>query len=117
MKIEKKKNRRSDVKVMTKEARVLKFLRESRHLSMRKAGSILGTSDAFVSHSEHGRIDLTPTIILRFLNAYGYEHSYFMKLVRGEIEMPEKSLDECISLLKRIQPEKLKTIKAILESF
>lgn len=113
----KKKNRRSDIKVMTKEARVLKFLRESRHLSMRKAGSILGTSDAFVSHSEHGRIDLTPIIILRFLNAYGYEHSYFMKLVKGEIEMPEKSLEECISLLKRIQPEKLKTIKAILESF
>lgn len=117
MKFKKKKNRRSDVKVMTKEARVLKFLRESRHLSMRKAGSILGTSDAFVSHSEHGRIDLTPSIILRFLNAYGYEHSYFLKLVRGEIEMPEKCLEECIGLLKRIQPEKLKTIKAILESF
>ena len=117
MRVKKKKNRRSDVKVMTKEARVLKFLRESRYLSMRKAGFILKTSDAFVSHSEHGRIDLTPSIILKFLNAYGYEHSYFMKLVKGEIEMPEKNLEDCISLLKRIQPEKLKTIKAILESF
>lgn len=117
MKIKKKKNRRSDFKVMTKEAKVLKFLRESRRLSMRKAGHILGTSDAFVNHSEHGRIDLTPSIIVRFLNAYGYEYEYFLKIVRGEIEMPEKALEECIHILKRIAPEKLKTIKTILESF
>lgn len=117
MKIKKKKNRRSDVKVMTKEARVLKFLRESRRLSMRKAGSILGTSDAFVNHSEHGRIDLTPSIILRFLNAYGFEYDYFQKLVRGDLDIPENNLEECLQLIKRVSPEKLKTIKAILESF
>ena len=117
MKIKKKKNRRSDIKVMTKEAKVLKFLRESRRLSMRKAGAILGTSEAFINHSEHGRIDLTPTIILRFLNAYGFEYGYFKDLVEGKIELPENQLEDCISLLKRMAPEKLKTVKAILQSF
>ncbi len=113
----KKKNRRSDIKIMTKEAKVLKFLRESRRLSMRRAGHILGTSDAFVSHSEHGRIDLTANIILKFLNAYGYEHDYFKKLVEGKIDLPENHLEECLTLLKRMNPEKLKTVKTILQSF
>lgn len=102
---------------MTKEARILKFLRESRGLSMRRAGHILGTSDAFVSHSEHGRIDLTTNIILKFLNAYGYEHDYFKKLVEGKIEVPENHLEDCLSLLKRMSPDKLKTVKTILQSF
>ena len=117
MKIKKKKNRRSDIKVMTKEARILKFLRESRRLSMRKAGAILSTSEAFINHSEHGRIDLTPAIILRFLNAYGFEYGYFKDLVEGKIEMPENQLEECIGLLKKMPQEKLKTLKAILQSF
>lgn len=117
MELKKKKNRRSDFKVMTKEAKTLKFLREARGLSMRKAGLILGTSDAFVNHSEHGRIDLTPNIIMRFLNAYGFEYDYFKKIVEGKIDIPERLLEECIGLLKRMSPEKLKTVKTILQSF
>lgn len=112
-----KKARRSDIKVMTKEAKVLKFLRESRRISMRKAGQVVGTSDAFINHCEHGRIDLTPQIILRLLNAYGYEFSYFQKIVDGKIELPESHLDECLTLLKRMSPDKLKTVKTILQSF
>lgn len=38
MQIKKIKRRRSDTKVVTKEGRLLKFLRESRSLSMRQAG-------------------------------------------------------------------------------
>lgn len=117
MKIKRKKSRRSDVKVMTKESKVLKFLRESRHLSMRKAGLVIGISDTFVNHCEHGRIDLTASIILKFLNAYGYEQSYFQKLVDGKIEIPANQLEECVTLLKRMPVEKLKTVKTILQSF
>lgn len=75
MKIKKKKNRRSDHKIITKEGKVLKFLRVSRKLSMRSAGRIIGTSDALINHSENGRIDLTPSLIMKLLNAYGYGDS------------------------------------------
>jgi len=54
---------------------------------------------------------------LRFLNAYGYEYEYFKKLVDGKIDIPENNLEECIKHLRRMNAEKLKTIKAILESF
>lgn len=117
MEIRKKKNRRSDHKIITKEGRVLKFLRESRKLSMRSAGRIIGTSDAFINHSENGRLDLTPGLIMKLLNAYGYEWNYFQKLVKGEIDLPESDLEDCIQILKRLKPEKLKVVRNILISF
>lgn len=49
MQIKKVKRRRSDTKVVTKEGRLLKFLRESRNLSMRQAGRLIGKSDAIIN--------------------------------------------------------------------
>ena len=60
MQAKKRKYRRSDDKVITKEAGVLKYLRETRKLSLRKVGLILGKSGTWVSHVEHGRIDIDP---------------------------------------------------------
>lgn len=40
IKTKRKKKRRSDTKVMTKEASLLKFMRESRNLSMRRVAPI-----------------------------------------------------------------------------
>lgn len=117
MQLKKKKNRRSDHKIVTKEGKVLKYLRESRKLSMRSAGRILGSSDAIINHSENGRIDLTPSLIIKLLNAYGYDWDYFQKLVKGEIDLPANELDECVQILKRLKPEKLKIVKNILLSF
>lgn len=117
MQMKKKKNRRSDFKILTKEGRVLKFFRESRKLSMRRAGSVAGVSEGVINHSENGRMELTPKLILRLLNSYGYEWDYFQKLVKGEIEIPENDLIECIEILKRMKPEKLKVVKNILSSF
>lgn len=117
MKVKKKKNRRSDHKIVTKEGKVLKYLRESRKLSMRSAGRIIGTSDALINHSENGRLDLTPGLIMKLLNAYGYEWDHFQKLLKGEIELPENDLEDCVQLLKRMKPEKLKVVKNILSSF
>ena len=117
MSLKKNKNRRSDHKIVTKEGKVLKFLRESRKLSMRSAGRIIGTSDALINHSENGRIDLTPGLMMKLLNAYGYEWDYFQRLVKGEIDLPKNDFDECVQILKRLKPEKLKIIKNILSSF
>lgn len=117
MKVKRKKKRRSDHKVMTKEASLLKFLRESRNLSMRNAGAIIGVSSSFVNHAENGRLDLNTTIILKFLKAYGYRLEEFESMKKGKIELPEHTLSECIEILKRLEPSKLKTVKTILESF
>ena len=117
MQTKKRKYRRSDDKVITKEAGVLKYLRETRRISLRKVGLILGKSGTWVSHVEHGRIDLDPKKILSLLNIYRYKYEYFLELVNGSRVMPSNTYAECVEILKRLDKEKLKTVKAILESF
>jgi len=111
------KKRRCNHKVMTKEACVLKFMRESRHLSMRRAGDLLGTSDSTISHLENGRADLHPKNISMLLEAYGYTYDQFILMCSGKIELPQSMRRECIEIIKRLDEEKLKTVKTILQSF
>ncbi|RLA61791.1 MAG: hypothetical protein DRQ88_00100 [Epsilonproteobacteria bacterium] len=109
--------RRSDTKKMTKEALILKYMRESKKLSMRKVAKIIGISDAQINHAENGRKDLHPDFILKVIQAYGYSYKDFLDFLTEKKEAPEHTLSECIVVLKRFSPEKLKTLKTILQSF
>ena len=115
--IKKVKNRRSDTKIVTEEGRLLAFLRESRNLSMRKAASLIGVSSSIVNHAENGRMDLTPTVIMKFLKAYAYQFEEFQEMLEGKIQVPEHLRSECIEIIKRIEESKLKTVKAFLMTF
>jgi plasmid maintenance system antidote protein VapI len=117
MKKTKPKKRRSDSKVMTKEASVLKIMRETRKLSMRRAATLIGVSDSFINHAENGRLDLTPAIILKLVTAYGYSYEEFINFKERKDEMPEALRYECIEIIKRLSLDKLKTVKTILQSF
>jgi transcriptional regulator with XRE-family HTH domain len=117
MKLKKKKYRRSDTKKETQEGRLLAYLRESRNLSMRKAADLIGVSCATVNHSENGRKDLTETMIIRFLNSYGYTTEQFEGMLKGDFQIPEHLRSECIEILKRLDDQKLKTVKAFLMTF
>ena len=111
------KKRRCDFKVETKEGRLLKYLRESRNLSVRKAGKLLGVSESSVCHAENGRKDLTPKLIEQFLIAYGYERSEFDELLNGVRVMPDNLRRECLEIVKRIEASKLKSVKVFLDTF
>jgi len=115
--ISKTKKRRSDYKKQTKEGMVLKYMRQSRHLSMRGAAKIVGISEAQINHSENGRMDIKPDLVLKVVVAYDYSYQDFLDFLSGNKQAPEHLLSECIELLKRLKPEKLRSIKAILESF
>ncbi len=117
MNTKKKKTRRSDTKILTKEASVLKYLRESRKLSIRNAAKVIGVSDTKVNHIENGRCDLNPQLTLKFLNGYGYTYEEFMELINGKKALPSNDYAECLEILKRLSKDKLKTVKAILQSF
>lgn len=108
--------RRSDVKRITKEALVLKYMRESRKLSMRKAAVKLKISEPQINHAENGRKDLNPEFIMQMCTGYGYSYKDFLDFVSNKKEAPEALLSECIATLKRLKFEKLKTVKTILDS-
>jgi transcriptional regulator with XRE-family HTH domain len=101
----------------TREAMILKHLRQTRKLSVRNAAAVIGVSDAYVNHAENGRSDLNPKIILRFLNSYGYSYEQFMEYMNEKKDLPTNDYADCIEILKRLDKSKLKTVKAILESF
>lgn len=117
MTVKRKWKRRSDTKKMTKEALILKYMRESKKLSMRRAAKTVGISDAQINHAENGRKDLHPDFILKVVQAYGYSYKDFLDFQSEKREAPEHLLSECIELMKRLKPEKLKTVKVILGSF
>jgi transcriptional regulator with XRE-family HTH domain len=111
------KKRRCNHKVMTKEASVLKFMRESRNLSMRRAGNLLGVSDSTISHLENGRADLQAEIVTKLLHFYGYSYEQFISMSNGKMELPQSLRRECLEIIKRLDEEKLRTVKTILQSF
>lgn len=111
------KQRRCNHKVATKEATVLKIMRESRNLSMRRAGILIGFSDSTISHLEHGRADLHPKIIVKLLEIYGYSYEQYISMSNGKVELPQSLRSECIEILKRLDAEKLKIVRTILRSF
>jgi transcriptional regulator with XRE-family HTH domain len=111
------KKRRCNHKVATKEAMVLRIMRESRHLSMRRAGLLIGVSASTISHLEHGRADLYPQVIVKLLDNYGYSYEQYISMSNGKVELPQSLRSECIEILKRIDDEKLRTVKTILQSF
>jgi transcriptional regulator with XRE-family HTH domain len=113
----KTKYRRSALKIMTKEAKVLKHLRESSKLSLRGAAKLARLSEAKLNHSENGRCDLNPSLILKIIGAYNVNYYEFMELVRGSKQMPVNEYSECIEMVKRLDKSKIRTLRAILESF
>jgi DNA-binding XRE family transcriptional regulator len=70
--------RRSDSQRITKEARILKFMRTSRGLSMRRAGQIIGVSAATINHIDNGRMDVHEKWIFKCVGAYGYTYEDFL---------------------------------------
>lgn len=111
-----KSKRRSDYKKLTKEAFVLKCMRESRKLSMRQAAIAVGVSDPQINHAENGRKDLTPEFVMKLLNGYGYSYKEYLEYVTNKKETPEALMSECITIIRRLKFEKLKTVKSILDS-
>lgn len=112
-----KKKRRSDKIVLTKEARVLKFMRLSRNLSMRKAASIVGTSCAMIAHLDCGRADITDKWIFKLISAYGYTYEEFKEYVQNKKRLPDDTFNDCIVLLRKLPIEKLRAVYGILQSF
>lgn len=112
-----KRIRRSDEQVITKEARVLKFMRESRGLSMRRAAAIVGTSDSTINHLDNGRMDITEKWIFKLVGAYGYTYDDFMDYMENKKRLPLDVLNDCITILQKLPPDKLWAVKGILDSF
>lgn len=108
--------RRSYRKEITREVQALKSIRVAKNISQDQASTICGYSRATIGHIENGRIELTKERIRFILNCYKSTEQEFEYYLKSE-EQRFKILDECISKLKKINDDKLKIVKTILDGF
>jgi transcriptional regulator with XRE-family HTH domain len=109
------KDRRSYQKIITKEVRVLKVLRQMKKLSQARASSLCGYSRPTIGHIEQGRIELDREQIEHIVRAYGYEVREFDQMMSEEV-LRDELLIRCIQRIESLSPEKLRLINSLLET-
>ena len=111
-----KKSRRFFAKIITKEVQVLQTLRRLKDLSQNKASLLCGYHQRAMSNIEGGRVKLSPKRIAHIVKSYGFTMDDF------EYHMKSDSLitdiqDECISIIRKMDERKLRTVHQLLSTF
>lgn len=107
--------RRSYRRVITKEVRVLRILRQMKNLSQDQASSVCGYSRPSIGHIENGRIELYQDRIQHIVESYGHDWSLYLQLMKEEFlrdEILKRSMDKMMSL----NEEKLKIVSSLIQS-
>lgn len=113
-----RKPNRSNRIIMTDEARVLRLMRAERGLSLRAAGKLTGWSDTYISHIEHGRVDVPQGERLdKMLAAYGgmSKKSFIEKIRRFKLE--QTPLDELNELIPKLTPDQAQAVLSLTRQF
>lgn len=110
------KERRSYQRIITKEVRVLKILRQMKNLSQDQASSICGYSRPSIGHIENGRIILDQNRIEHIVESYGHPMSEFHGLMKEEV-LRDEVLNCCFEKMLSLPEEKLKLVNSLLQSF
>lgn len=108
--------RRSYRRIITKEVRVLRILRQMKNLSQDQASSVCGYSRPSIGHIENGRIELDENRISHIVLSYGHEMSEFYRLMKEEV-FRDEIIDFCYHKMMHLSEEKLKLIQSVLEKF
>lgn len=112
----KKRKRRSDSKVITKEAQVLRFMRKSKNLSMRSAAFLIDKSDTLISHTEHGRVDLHNKLIERLVTAYGYTMEDFNLFMVSDETLFVDYKEDLINFIHKMDDEQIMKVFNLLKA-
>lgn len=107
--------RRSYRRIITKEVRVLRILRQMKNLSQDQASSVCGYSRPSIGHIENGRITLDQKRIEHIVESYGHPMTEFDRLMREEI-IRDEILDEAFDKIRCLPEDKLKIVSSLLKT-
>lgn len=107
--------RRSYKRVITKEVRVLKLLRNMKKIPQDKASALCKYSRPAIGHIENGRIEIPLGRIKHIVTSYGYEFSKFEELMKEEV-IRDEVLDFCYDKIAELSEEKLKLVHSMLKN-
>ena len=111
-----KKGRRFYTKVITKEVKVLRLLRQQTRLSQRRASTACGYHEAAIGGIENGRVELSMERISHIVESYGFTMEDFDFHMNAEILVTEVQ-DECISIIRGLSEKNLKAVYPLLLNF
>ena len=105
-----KRNRKIE---LSREAEVLKKMRELRSLSVRNVGDMLNVSFTTVSHMENGRATVHDEYLNNFLKALDFSVLDFKEFLNGRVEDEALRL-KCFRILEKMEPSKLEKVYMVL---
>ena len=98
------------------EAQVLRHLRLSKNLSLNQAGRVLRITGSAIAHMEQGRMDISKKRIETMVQGYGYAMDEFYEYLDGK-PIPINYRDECLIIIRQLEPAQLQAIYPILVNF
>ena len=109
--------KRSYLKIETPTTIALKRIRNSKNVSLRKLGKQMSISESCISDRENGRIEhISDEYIQKLVSALGYTMDDWNDFLSGGKTTYDLEQD-CISLIKKMNKEKLVSTHLILENF
>jgi transcriptional regulator with XRE-family HTH domain len=109
-------SKRSNEKRITPASRALRFLREQAKLSYRQAQKASGVNMAIINHLENGRIAIHQRHLDKLLPTYGATMRTFEMFSSGGVVVPQNLRHECISLVRDMSLDQLRTAFPVLVS-
>jgi transcriptional regulator with XRE-family HTH domain len=106
---------RSQQKIITKEARILKWMREDAKLSMRDAAERSGYSIASINFIENGRQSLLDRHLKVLLPVYKRTQTDFEKLLKEDQIPTSKEKEMCLRLIQDLPEELVPSLVKLLE--
>jgi transcriptional regulator with XRE-family HTH domain len=109
--------KRQYYKIETDVTRALKRIRNSKGVSLRRLGKMMGTSEGCINDRENGRVDdISEEYISHLVVTLGYTMDDWCDFLSGNVTTFDLK-NQCISILEKLDRDKLKSIHLFLENF
>ncbi len=105
--------KRSQQKIITRDAQILRHMRLSKGMSLNNAGKSVRISGSAIAHIEQGRMDISRERMKTLVYAYGYKIEEFLEFHDGKA-IPINLRDECIILLRRCDESKIQMLHPLI---
>jgi transcriptional regulator with XRE-family HTH domain len=109
--------KRYDRKIITREVKIIRALREKKKLSVQKASEVIGTNKSTLTALENGRIDLSEDWIRKTLRGYEVNEISFKQMVEAKDTIREEIVSEVMQMLLKLSYDRLIAIRQVLVSF
>jgi transcriptional regulator with XRE-family HTH domain len=108
-------DRRSYKRIITKEVRVLKILRQMKNLTQDQASAVCGYSRPSIGHIENGRIEISMSRIQHIVSSYNFPFSKFEELMKEEF-LRDEIIEKCTEKLINLSEDKLKLASSLIQN-